>query len=387
MGACTSPSANWVYNRNGNPGVIRPATDKTKCITSVQPSSTFELRPCLIQGGTENLWIARPTGALTLDGSGACLTPGASTTCVDFQLPVTPTLSPAAPAPAPAPAPGNAPAPGVTLSGDTPPADPSNACGLISSPESTPDDAGDVFHSCQENNAWLLSQGLAELPCRGFGKPNIDPCTLNINNGDWTTVDPQIARQEGCNYLWLWDEPVTQGWTNARAGQEWKRYVDMHEAQLAAARAAGLQVTSPAFHGGEPVHEFEEFFNECGPQCSEPGNKYYIDVLQWNAWLMNGHDQAGSENWILEQCGDLKREFGDRKVILGNFAHIGAKTAQVQIDAIRNSILIPPSQPELDAVYYFVSKDIGGGTENQGLREIGDNGETIGHALVTKCQI
>jgi len=252
-----------------------------------------------------------------------------------------------------------------------------------------------------------------ERMCMGYGgthppahsgKTELDKdlCTLNINNdcdhwyeatGSWHCArDYGISKNpDECRgrYLFLWDEPMTQGKSAEWAADQWKNHADKWGPQIQALRARGTRVTSPLFtdHQGPANEKFQRFFERCGNECSDPSSKYYIDVLATNQWLLNDQSaHIGQEQWIKDYAAKLRQDNDDRPVILGNFAWLGATTADQQAAAIANSRIWDRSWSGLEAVFYFAATDYGGGTSNNFLSSTTSTGSTVGAALINKCQ-
>jgi len=249
--------------------------------------------------------------------------------------------------------------------------------------------------------------------CMGYGgthppahdgktREDRDMCTLNINNdcdhwykesssGQWRCAKNYgISKNpEDCHgqYLFLWDEPQTQGKDALWAATQWKAHVSKWSSQLSAARAQGLRVTSPAFtdHGGPARQKMQAFFGACS-ECNDPNSVYYIDVLAMNQWLLHDAiEHPTQEVWIKEETAAISIANGNRPVVLMNFAWLGAETADEQAEVIANSRIFDPSWSKLEAVFYFAATDYGGGTRNNFLNSVTSDGSTIGQALWQRC--
>jgi len=229
-----------------------------------------------------------------------------------------------------------------------------------------------------------------------------DSCTLNINNdcshwfeasGSWHCArDYGLSKNpDACQgqYFFLWDEPMTQGKSAEWAADQWKRHVGAWGPQMQALRARGTRITTPLFtdHGGPAATKFTQFFERCGNECNDPQSNYYIDVLATNQWLLNPQSAHSSqEEWIKNYVAGLKQDNGNRPVILGNFAWLGATTADQQATAIAHSRILDRSWSGLEAVFYFAASDYGGGTTNNFLSSTTTSGSTVADALVNRCQ-
>jgi len=229
-----------------------------------------------------------------------------------------------------------------------------------------------------------LGESFASM-CMGYGGPH-DMCTLNINNDKNFGIS---KNPEDCHgkYLFLWDEPQTQGKNTIWAATQWKAHVAKWSSQLLAARARGLRVTSPAFtdYGGPARQKMQAFFGACS-ECNDPDSVYYVDVLAMNQWLLHDAvEHSGQEVWIKEETAAISRANGNRPVVLMNFAWLGAKTADAQAQVIANSRIFDPSWSGLDAVFYFAAKDYGGGTQNNFLDSVTSGGSTIAQVLLQRC--
>jgi hypothetical protein len=151
----------------------------------------------------------------------------------------------------------------------------------------------------------------------------------------------------------------------------------------------GTRVTSPLFtdHGGAAQDKLLRFFAHCGPVCSDPNSPYYVDVLATNQWLLNpSSSHADQEEWIQSEVAAMSQANGDRPVILGNFAWLGAFTADQAEEAIRNSRIWDRSWSGLEAVFYFGATDYGAGTVNHRLWDRTSSGTTVAAALVERCR-
>jgi hypothetical protein len=133
--------------------------------------------------------------------------------------------------------------------------------------------------------------------------------------------------------------------------------------------------------------KFRQFFARCGSGCSDPNSKYYIDVLATNQWLQSPQsDHRSQEQWIKDLAREIKQDNGNRPVILGNFAWIGAQSAAEQVEGIVSSRIWDKSWSELEAVFYFAATDYGGGTTNNFLSSRTSSGSTVGESLINRCR-
>merc|ERR1712048_1421418 len=106
-----------------------------------------------------------------------------------------------------------------------------------------------------------------------------------------------------------------------------------------------------------------------------------------NQWLLNpqsGH--VDNEEWIKDAIDQIKRNNGNRPMILGNFAWLGANTADEAAHAIASSRIWNRSWSGLEAVFYFGATDYGGGTTNHFLYSVTSSGSTVGAALISRCR-
>eukprot|EP00928_Gymnodinium_smaydae_P083315 TRINITY_DN66548_c0_g1_i1.p1 TRINITY_DN66548_c0_g1~~TRINITY_DN66548_c0_g1_i1.p1 ORF type:complete len:563 (-),score=70.39 TRINITY_DN66548_c0_g1_i1:36-1610(-) len=232
--------------------------------------------------------------------------------------------------------------------------------------------------NCSNDLNYLKSKG-AKRPflCMGYGGP-ADPCTLNIHNdGRSYGVDKNPNNCKG-PYLYLWDEPYTQKKNAEWAARHWRKYVDKW------GKINGKRIVSPVFTGANIKDHFKQFFNACGRECSDPSSKYYIHVLGWNGWLGDWGNVNGEVAWIKGKAKDLRSSFGNRPIILINFAYLGAKSADKQLLAL-NSDFFDPSKSGHEAVFYFSARDYGGKTVKNYLTDRMSNGRTIGEELVRVC--
>ncbi|CAK0867721.1 unnamed protein product, partial [Prorocentrum cordatum] len=299
--------------------------------------------------------------------------------------------------------PTRAPTPAPTLSPDTAP-----YCGI----------AVDVY-ACREEVARLeaidpaVGSSFGQM-CMGYGgthpqtwdgltAEDRDMCTLNINNdcshwyqdlaGAWQcAADYGLSKNPAeCDghYFFLWDEPMTQGLSAEWAADQWKAHVNTWTAEIETLRTRGTRVTSPLFtdHGGAAQDKLLSFFARCGPECSNPASPYYVDLVATNQWLLNpSSDHAIQEEWIKSQVAAMRQANGDRPVVLGNFAWLGASTADQAADAIARSRIWDPSWSGLEAVFYFAATDYGGNTLYHRLSDTTSSGSTVGAALVERCR-
>jgi hypothetical protein len=301
---------------------------------------------------------------------------------------------------------GAAPAPAPESGDDAPPPGPPLSAGLPCGINSSPDAPELPFKYCKDDLEYLDEQhpdATGKLLCKGYGKEG-DTCTLSLTNnahGQYgMNLDPSSCNG---NYLWLWDEPYTQAAVHGTpcnqdanaadscsvwVANRWKEYVAKWGAELTAARSKGLKVASPQFteHGNVLTTRFQKFFAAC-PECNQAGNNAFIDAIQWNAWYLPANGaQAGQEDWIMNKCTELKQAVPGKLCILGNYGYLGGKTPQDQINVIQASKLYDPAtNGDVDTVYYFNSKDYGGGTMNNHISQAGNGGLTIGAALIQKC--
>jgi len=245
----------------------------------------------------------------------------------------------------------------------------------------------------------------------GYTNADRDMCTLNINNDCWDWYEASPGKWE-CNknfgisknpddcvgspaaeYFFLWDEPQTQGYSARWAAEQWKKHVDSWSSQMAALRARGTKVTSPLFtdYKGPAKDKFVQFFQRCNELqigCSDPTSPYYIDVLLTNQWLRGDVSQhAGREQWIKDTMATISAQWNNRAVILGNFAWLGAQSADDQINMITRSRIFDRDWSGLEAVFYFGAEDYGDRTKNNGLSSAGSSGITIGEALMNRCAV
>merc|ERR1719215_2565207 len=164
---------------------------------------------------------------------------------------------------------------------------------------------------------------------------------------------------------------------------EWNKYVQKWGSQLKAQRAKGMMVTTPFFTGGSTAQEFNEFFQGCSV-CDDKNGPGYIDVIVWNAWLGDwSSDKKGQANWIKGESKKFSQAHGGRPVWLGNFAYLGSKTADKQIETIETSDIMGGGA--IQRVYWFVATDFGGGTKKNFLQDSA-GGKTIGQALIAHCK-
>lgn len=242
--------------------------------------------------------------------------------------------------------------------------------------------------------------------CMGYGgthgSQNNDMCTLNINNdcdhwyydsGSWRCAqDYGLGKNpDECSghYFFLWDEPKTQGKDAYWAADQWKIHVDRWSPQIASLRARGTRITTPLFtdHLGPAIEKFQQFFERCGSVCSDPNSNYYIDVLATNQWLLNPESaHRDQEEWIKSEVDRIKQAHGGRPMILGNFAWLGASTADQAAEAIADSRIWDKAWSGLEGVFYFGATDYGGGTSNHFLSSVTSSGSTVGAALLDRCR-
>jgi len=229
-----------------------------------------------------------------------------------------------------------------------------------------------------------------------------DLCTLNINNDcdHWFEVSGQwrCARNYGISknpddclgrYFFLWDEPKTQGLDARWAADQWIRHVDRWGPQIESMRSRGTRITTPLFtdHQGPALDKFRRFFERCGSRCSDPSSNYYINVLATNQWLQDPQSGHGrQEDWIKAEIVQISQNNGNRPVVLGNFAWLGASTADEAADAIANSRIWDRTWSGLEAVFYFGATDFGGRTSNHFLYSTTSSGSTVGAALINRCR-
>jgi len=236
---------------------------------------------------------------------------------------------------------------------------------------------------------------------QGLAAEDRDMCTLNINNdcshwyqdsgGAWRCArDFGLGKSpEECRgrYLFLWDEPATQGLTAEWAADQWKTHVDRWAPEMAALRARGTRVTSPLFTGGGARDELRRFLARCGSACSDPASAYYVDVLATNQWLLSpASAHASQEEWIRNEVAAMSQAHEGRPVILGNFAWLGGTTADQAAEAIASSRIWDRSWSGLEAVFYFAATDFGGGTAHHRLGDVTSTGSTVGAALLDRCR-
>lgn len=267
---------------------------------------------------------------------------------------------------------------------------------------------------CSANMAYLKSldaEAAGAISCKEYGGHN-DPCSIDINNDKDYGLGKSPAgcgKSSAPHVLFLWDEPTTHRHhpkphcslhgtgglprCTVWSATTWKQYADRWSGELAEARQRGMKVASPRFHGGNMLKEFEDFFAAC-PECSQKDSRYYIDVLSFNAWVWNHQhnnaDMAGNVHWIKGQAAELKARYAHRPVYLADFASIGALSASLQADVIANSGVFNSKQSGIDATYYFAAQDFGGGTKQNGLREVVSSGpfagKTLGQVLLQQCR-
>jgi len=198
----------------------------------------------------------------------------------------------------------------------------------------------------------------------------------------------------------LWDEPGTQcdaGYDScgsAWAGTHWKAYVDRWEAELGAARARGMKIASPLMRSGDEaalLKRFSDFFDSC-PECRQPGSKYHIDVLAFNAFVQQPISDQMDHLYTLSAA--LKRNYPDMSVYATNFGVLFEHTAAAQADVIANYHVYNRNVSHFDAVYYFAARDYCGlsaseCTTNNFLRDTVESGphqgKTLGQVLIETC--
>lgn len=259
---------------------------------------------------------------------------------------------------------------------------------------------------CASEVAYLarLDPRAAGMSCMGFGGQS-DPCSLSITNDRNFGM---LKNPSACtsSVFFLWDEPSTQcnrGYRScgaAWAPRQWKAYVDRWESELRVARARGMKVTSPLMISGdveELLGRFADFFRRC-PECSQQGNKYYIDVLAWNAFALQQPRSRFSPSRQYAYLGTLaralKNAYPGRPVYATNFGLLYARTAMEQADAITAHNIFNPDISNIDGVYYFSGRDFCGRsadecTAKNSLRDVVEGGalrgKTLGRVLVDTC--
>jgi len=262
--------------------------------------------------------------------------------------------------------------------------------------------------SCVENMMYLSKldpDATKSIFCKEYGGDG-DACSIDVQNDPHFGLDKDPTRcgiDAAPRVFFLWDEPGTHGSGHCNgqglpacpiwAAETWKQYVDKWESELADARSKGMQVASPRFQGGMVLNKFAAFFQAC-PECSQKGSKYYIDILAFNAWVMNPQHNngamAGNVAWIKRLAVSLKAKYANRPVILADFGSLGAQSAALQADLIDHSGLFARGASSLDAIYYFAAIDYGGGTKQNGLQKVVESGPhqgaTLGKVLLEKCQ-
>jgi len=187
-------------------------------------------------------------------------------------------------------------------------------------------------------------------------------------------------------YLWtVWD-----GKDEAWVVGAWHKYADKWGQKLMAARQSGLQISSPRFGGEDVLRKFDAFFSAC-PECSQNSSKYYIDVIAFNAMVVNG--KAENKNldaqvtWLKSTARTLQSRYGGRPIVVTNFGSLGGATAALQVEVLDKSGLFNRGTTGIDSLYYFAAVDYV--SQNNFVDDKVESGprrgQTVGQVLLEHC--
>jgi len=155
-------------------------------------------------------------------------------------------------------------------------------------------------------------------------------------------------------YLWnVWDSE-DEAWVLGA----WHEYADKWGEKLVAARQTGLQISSPRFGGEDVLKKFDDFFSAC-PECSQNSSKYYIDIIAFDAMVVNGQannkDLDDRVTWLKSTARALQSRYGGRPIVVTNFGSSGGSTAALQAEVLDKSGLFSRGTTGIDSLYYFAA--------------------------------
>jgi len=301
----------------------------------------------------------------------------------DFQVSPTPMPTPS-PTPTPTPTPSPTPSPRTFT------------CGVAVNQG-----------NCSDSLAYLtsLDSRANSMSCFGYGGVN-DPCSLSITSDTDFGMgkNPQACNAALGNVLFLWDEPSTQcdrgfqSCGSSWAPEKWKAYANRWRTQLIDARADGLRITTPLLVAGstdEVRANFDEFFRNCGLNCSDPSSIYYIDILAFNVFVTAnwpGHPVPGQFAYARKLAVALRAGYPRRSIFATNFGVLKADQAAQQAAAIADYGFFG-GDTQFSGVYYFAARDYCGDnppcTVNNYLWDVVESGpyagQTLGQVLVGAC--
>jgi len=256
--------------------------------------------------------------------------------------------------------------------------------------------SSDKQRECQ-TNLWNPTDD-ATMFCFAYGGTD-DPCHLNNNNdpNDGRDKDPSLCLEDT---LYLWDEPDTQQRSYSWAGRTWLEYSQRFATELRAMKARGTKVTSPMLKAGGPGvlrQNLQEFFDACGPACFDLEDPAYIDIIAINAFCGDFNGPAGCRGgaaFIYNEALATSNVFGNLPVYITNWSRLQTSNPEDQLEAIEAIDAFFPSTNNnnngtdnriVQRVYWFGATDFGGGSSNNFLTTVLNDGTSLGEHWRSKC--
>lgn len=232
------------------------------------------------------------------------------------------------------------------------------------------------------------------MDCFGYGEPG-DWCSFSFTNPTPAGTTPNLDKCKESS-IFLHDEPGTQadrgfGSGYKGAAKQWIDWSNKNSAALKKFRARGGSVVGPAVRGNHALENTKAFFDACGSPCNDKNSPSYIDVYALNLFMgsWNKGSLVGAISWSMDVMKKIRSQLGDRKVDFTNFSYLGSDaTTKTHLNAMKaiEEYSSKPDWQHIRKVFFFFSKDVGGGTpkfNNRAEQEV--DGKTLGHWWKETC--
>jgi hypothetical protein len=166
-------------------------------------------------------------------------------------------------------------------------------------------------------------------------------------------------------------------------------------------KARGTKVTSPMLQAGGPGvlrQNLQEFFDACGPACFDLEDPAYIDIIAINAFCGDFNGPAGCRGgaaFIYNEALATSNVFVNLPVYITNWSRLQTSNPEDQLEAIEAIDAFFPSTNNnnnngtdnriVQRVYWFGATDFGGGSSNNFLTTVLNDGTSLGEHWRSKC--
>lgn len=236
------------------------------------------------------------------------------------------------------------------------------------------------------------------MHCFTFGGPG-DPCHLSMDNdgqnqGRFKDPSKCVIEQVNGEYraygdtFYLWNEPDKFERSYQWAGNSWLAYSSSRWlAEIGEMRSGGVQVATPMVKYDNPEQvraQMQEFFDGCKPNCLDPADPSYIDVLSIN--LLCDPDEGSCEEKVATVTRDLaevSQEFDSRPVHITQW---GVPDTEVPFKLSRAMQATPGFFAEGSPVsrVYWYGGDSADGT-NLAFRAVEGQDKSLGEVWADTC--